>query len=125
EVGEGQAPLRRRLTQLMAFQGVGRSEVDQLGAGDLFVVAGFPEVEIGDTIAAADDPRPLGRLAVDEPVLRMTFGVNTSPLAGQDGRYLTSRHLHERLAREVLGNVSIRVADTDSPDVVEVAGRGE
>jgi GTP-binding protein len=125
EFREGAAPLRRRLTQLMAFRGVERAEVDELHAGDLFIVAGFPEVEIGDTIAAPDDPRPLPRLAVDEPVLRMTFGVNTSPLAGRAGRYLTSRHLHERLAREVLGNVSIRVEDTDSPDVIEVAGRGE
>jgi GTP-binding protein len=67
----------------------------------------------------------LPRLTVDEPVLRMTFGVNTSPLSGRDGRFLTSRHLHERLAREVLGNVAIRVEDTDSPDVLQVAGRGE
>src|SRR5262249_22963204 len=125
ECADGQAPLRRRLTQLMAFQGVDRAEVDELHAGDLFVVAGFPEVEIGDTIAAADDPRPLPRLTLDEQVLRMPFGVNTGPLAGKAGRYLTSRHLRERLAREVLGNVSIRVADTDSPDVIEVAGRGE
>ena len=125
ESDDGQPPLRRRLTQLMAFEGVGRAEVDVLHAGDLFVVAGFPEVEIGDTIATPDDPRPLPRLTVDEPVLSMTFGVNTSPLAGRAGRYLTSRHLRERLAREVLGNVSIRVADTDSPDVIEVAGRGE
>jgi GTP-binding protein len=125
EVAEGEAPLRRRLTQLMAFHGVGRREVDELGAGDLFVVAGFPEVEIGDTIADPDRPVALPRVAVDEPVLRMTFGVNTSPLAGKDGRFLTSRHLRERLAREVLGNVSIRVQDTDSPDVIEVAGRGE
>ncbi len=125
EYGEGEPPLRRRLTQLMAFRGIGRAEVDELGAGDLFVVAGFPEVEIGDTIAAPDDPRPLSRLIVDEPVLTMTFAVNTSPLAGRAGRYLTSRHLRERLEREVLGNVSIRVEETDSPDVIEVAGRGE
>ncbi|HEY1280813.1 MAG TPA: translational GTPase TypA [Acidimicrobiales bacterium] len=125
ECDDGQPPLRRRLTQLMAFEGVGRAEVDVLHAGDLFVVAGFPEVEIGDTIATPDEPRPLPRLTVDEPVLSMTFAVNTSPLAGRAGRYLTSRHLRERLAREVLGNVSIRVADTDSPDVIEVAGRGE
>src|SRR3954453_16891447 len=125
EVGEGQSPLKRRLTQLMAFSGVGRAEVDQLSAGDLFVVAGFPEVEIADTIAAPEGAPPLPRLAVDEPVLRMTFGVNTSPLSGKDGRSLPSRPLRERLAREVLGNVSIRVEETDSPDVIEVAGRGE
>jgi GTP-binding protein len=125
EEDEGQAPLRRRLTQLMTFSGIGRLEADDVAAGDLFVVAGFPEVEIGDTIADPADPRPLPRLTVDEPVLRMTFGVNTSPLAGKEGRYLTSRHLRERLEREVLGNVSIKVAPTDSPDVIEVAGRGE
>ena len=89
EYGEGEPPLRRRLTQLMAFRGIGRAEVDELGAGDLFVVAGFPEVEIGDTIAAADDPRPLTRLIVDEPVLTMTFAVNTSPLAGRAGKPMT------------------------------------
>jgi GTP-binding protein len=125
EVAEGQSPLKRRLTQLMEFHGIGRQDVDELSAGDLFVVAGFPEVEIGDTIASADDPVALPRVAVDEPVLRMTFGVNTSPLSGKEGRFLTSRHLRERLAREVLGNVSIRIEDTDSPDIVEVAGRGE
>src|SRR5262245_39275249 len=126
ECDDGQPPLRRRLTQLMAFEGVGRAEVDVLHAGDLFVVAGFPEVEIGDTIATPDDPRPLPRLTVDEPVLSMTFGVNTSPLAGRAGRYLTSRHLRERLAREVLGNVAIQVEDVpESPDILQVAGRGE
>jgi GTP-binding protein len=125
EFGEGQPPLRRRLTHLMAFRGIGREEVDELVAGDLFVVAGFPEVEIGDTIASADAPVALPRLDVDEPVLTMSFGVNTSPLAGKEGRYLTSRHLRERLDREVLGNVSIRLEETDSPDVLEVAGRGE
>ena len=125
ESGVGLPPLRRRLSQLMAFHGIGRVEVDELGAGDLFVVAGFPEVEIGDTLADAETPVALPRISVDEPVLRMTFGVNNSPLAGKAGRYVTSRHLHERLEREILGNVSIRIADTSSPDAIEVAGRGE
>jgi GTP-binding protein len=125
EEDEGQAPLKRKLTQLMSFSGIGRLEVDEISAGDLFVVAGFPEVEIGDTLADAARPVALPRLSVDEPVLRMTFGVNTSPLAGKEGTYLTSRHLRERLDREVLGNVSIRLESTDSPDVIEVAGRGE
>ncbi len=125
ETSEGQQPVRRKLTQLLGFQGIERVEVDERVAGDLFVVAGFPEVEIGDTLAAVDTPEPLPRLAVDEPVLRMTFAVNTSPLAGKEGKYLTSRHLRDRLEREVLGNVSIRIEDTDSPDVLEVAGRGE
>jgi GTP-binding protein len=125
EVAEGQAPVKRRLTQLMAFRGVSRDEVEELSAGDLFVVAGFPEVEIGDTIADPELGAALPRLSVDEPVLRMTFGVNTSPLSGREGKYVTSRHLRERLDREVLGNVSIRIAETDSPEVIEVAGRGE
>ncbi|MDP8976524.1 MAG: translational GTPase TypA [Actinomycetota bacterium] len=119
------APSPRRPGQLLAVEGLSRVEVDELQAGDLFVLAGFPEVEIGDTLADPYNPDPLPRLSVDEPVLRMTFGVNTSPLAGREGRYLTSRHLRERLAREVLGNVAIRVEDTDSPDVLQVAGRGE
>ncbi len=118
-------PLRRKLTQLMGFSGLGRVAVEERTAGDLFVVAGFPEVEIGDTLAAIDDPVPLPRLQVDEPVLRMTFGVNTSPLAAREGTHLTSRQIRERLEREVLGNVSIRIGPTSSPEVIEVAGRGE
>ena len=125
EFVEGQPPLKRRLAQLMAYSGVGRIEQDELLAGDLFVVAGFPEVEIGDTIASVTDPMPLPRLTVDEPVLRMTFGVNTSPFAGRDGKFLTSRHLLDRLHKEVLGNVSIKLHPTDSAEVMEVAGRGE
>jgi GTP-binding protein len=122
---EGTTPAIRRLGQLMGFDGVGRVEVEAREAGDLFIVAGFPEVEIGDTLADPVTPVALPRLTVDEPVLRMTFGVNTSPLCGREGVYLTSRHLRERLEREVRGNVSIRIAETSSPDVIEVAGRGE
>jgi GTP-binding protein len=125
EEDEGQSPLRRKLTQLMSFSGIGRLEVDEIPAGDLFIVAGFPEVEIGDTLADPISPMPLPRLTVDEPVLRMTFGVNTSPLAGKEGQFLTSRHLRDRLDREILGNVSIKVEPTDSPDIIEVSGRGE
>ena len=88
-------------------------------------VAGLPEITIGDTITDPADPRPLPRLSVDEPTLRMTFGVNTSPLAGRDGRLLTSRQIRARLEREVLGNVSIEVHPTASPDTFEVRGRGE
>jgi GTP-binding protein len=115
----------RRPAQLLAIEGLGRDEVEALPAGDLFVLAGFPEVQIGDTLADPEDPDPLPRLTVDEPVLRMTFGVNTSPLAGNEGRYLTGRHLRNRLEREILGNVAIRLEDTDSPDVLQVAGRGD
>ncbi len=122
---DAEPPLKRRLTQLLGFVGLGRADVPERTAGDLFVVAGFPEVEIGDTLADPADPQPLPRLEVDEPVLRMTFGVNTSPLAGKDGKFLTSRQIKERLDREVRGNVSIRIGATASPEIIEVAGRGE
>jgi GTP-binding protein len=125
EFEEGQAPIVRRPSQVLAFAGIARADAEALKAGDLFVVAGFPEVEIGDTFASPADPKPLPRLTVDEPVLAMTFSVNTSPFAGRSGKFVTSRHLRERLEREVRGNVSIRLADTDSPDALEVAGRGE
>jgi GTP-binding protein len=117
--------IKRRLVSLLGFSGLGRVEVEERRAGDLFVLAGFPEIEIGDTLADPDDLTPLPRLQVDEPVLRMTFGVNTSPMAGKSGAQLTSRQIRARLEREVLGNVSIRIADTSSPDMIEVAGRGE
>jgi GTP-binding protein len=119
------APVKRKLSQLLGIEGLGRIEVDERRAGDLFVLAGFPEVEIGDTFTDPAHLKPLPRLTVDEPVMRMTFGVNTSPLSGKDGQFLTSRHLRERLDREVLGNVSIRLGDTGSPDIIEVAARGE
>lgn len=117
--------VRRKLTTLFAFSGIERVEVMEVVAGDLFILAGIEEVEVGDTIAVADNPVALPRLEVDEPVLRMSFGVNTSPYAGRDGRFLTSRHLRDRLRKEVLGNVSIRIAETESADITDVAGRGE
>jgi GTP-binding protein len=117
--------IKRRITTLFAFRGIGREEVSEVSAGDLFILAGIDEVEVGDTIAAIENASPLPRLEVDEPVLRMSFGVNTSPYAGREGTYLTSRHLSERLFKEVLGNVSIKVNTTDTPDVISVAGRGE
>lgn len=117
--------IKRRISTLFAFRGISREEVSEVSAGDLFILAGIDEVEVGDTIAALENAAPLARLEVDEPVLRMSFGVNTSPYAGREGTYLTSRHLSERLFKEVLGNVSIKVNTTDTPDVIEVAGRGE
>lgn len=117
--------LKRKISSLFAFHGIERVEVPEVVAGDLFILAGIEEVEVGDTIASAENPLVLPRLEVDEPVLRMSFGVNTSPYAGRDGKYLTSRHLRDRLKKEILGNVSIRIADTDSTDVMDVAGRGE
>jgi len=117
--------IKRKISTLFAFRGISREEVASVSAGDLFILAGIDEVEVGDTIAAIENAPALPRLEVDEPVLRMSFGVNTSPFAGREGTFLTSRHLSERLFKEVLGNVSIRVNTTDSPDVIEVAGRGE
>jgi GTP-binding protein len=118
-------PIRRKASSLLGFEGLTRVEVPERTAGDLFVLAGFPEVEIGDTIADPSHPEPLERITVDEPVLRMTIGVNTSPMAGTEGHLLTSRQIRDRLEREVLGNVSIRIGPTASPDEIEVAGRGE
>ncbi len=117
--------ITRKVGSLMGFSHLTRDDVDERQAGDLFVVAGFPEVGIGDTFAAIEAPEALPRLVVDEPVLRMTFGVSTSPLAGTEGKFVTSRQIRDRLEKEVLGNVSIRIEETSSPEVIEVAGRGE
>jgi GTP-binding protein len=113
------------VTSLTTARGIERADIAEAGPGDIVAVAGIPEVTIGDTITEPGDPRPLPRLDLDEPTLRMTFGVNTSPLAGRDGRYVTSRQIKDRLEREVLGNVSIEVHPTLSPDTFEVRGRGE
>ncbi len=113
------------VTAMTTARGIEREEIREAGPGEIVFVAGIPEVTIGDTITDPADPRPLARLQVDEPTLRMTFGVNTSPLAGREGKHLTSRQLRARLDREVLGNVSIEVSATDSPEIFEVRGRGE
>ncbi len=113
------------VTRLETARGIERVEIEEAGPGDIVSVAGLPDVTIGDTLTDASDPRPLPRLDVDAPTLRMTFSVNTSPLAGRDGRYLTGRHLGDRLRREALGNVSIEVHPTESGDAFEVRGRGE
>ncbi len=118
-------PIMRKLGTLMGFANLTRDNVDSRSAGDLFIVAGFPEVGIGDTFSDAGTIAALPRLQIDEPVLRMTFGVNTSPLAGTEGKFVTSRQIRDRLEKEVLGNVSIRIGETSSPEVIEVAGRGE
>jgi GTP-binding protein len=113
------------VTSLQTAHGIERVDIEQASAGDIVSVAGLPEVTIGDTLTDPADPRPLPRLDVDAPTLRMTFGVNTSPLSGREGRYVTSRQIKARLDREVLGNVSIEVRPTDSGDTFEVRGRGE
>jgi GTP-binding protein len=114
-----------RVTQLFTFQGLAREEVEEARAGDIVAVAGVPDVGIGDTIADAADPRPLPPIRVEEPTLRMTFAVNTSPFSGREGTYVTSRKLRERLYAELERDVALRVADSDSPDTLVVSGRGE
>jgi len=113
------------VTSLQTAHGIERVDIVEAGPGDIVSVAGLPEVTIGDTLTDAADPRPLPRLDVDAPTLRMTFGVNTSPLSGREGRFVTSRQIKGRLDRETLGNVSIEVHPTESGDTYEVRGRGE
>jgi GTP-binding protein len=113
------------VTSLQTAHGIERIDIASAGPGDIVSVAGLPEVTIGDTITDPADPRPLPRLDVDAPTLRMTFAVNTSPLAGREGKFVTSRQIKSRLEREILGNVSIEVRPTDSGDAFEVRGRGE
>jgi GTP-binding protein len=113
------------VTALQTARGIDRVDIGEARAGDIVSVAGLPEVTIGDTLTDPADPRPLPRLDVDAPTLRMTFGVNTSPLSGREGRYVTSRQIKARLDRETLGNVSIEVYPTESGDTYEVRGRGE
>jgi GTP-binding protein len=116
---------RGRIAALYVTEGLERVEVEAAGAGEIVVVAGMDEVTIGETIAALDRPEPLPLLAVDEPALAMTIGVNSSPLAGGSGDKLTGRQLEERLRAELIGNVSIQLRDTEAADAWEVQGRGE
>ena len=113
------------VTSLQTAHGIERVDIEEAGPGDIVSVAGLPEVTIGDTLTEPGDPRPLPRIEVDEPTLRMTFGVNTSPLSGREGRYLTSRQLRARLEKEILGNVAIQFFPTETGDTYEVRGRGE
>jgi len=113
------------VTSLQTARGLERIDIDEAGPGEIVSVAGLPDVTIGDTLTDPADPRPLARLDVDEPTLSMTFGVNTSPLSGRDGKFVTGRQIKARLERETLGNVSIEVHPTESGDSYEVRGRGE
>jgi GTP-binding protein len=116
---------RARITDLFTFQGLARDPVDEVRAGDIVAVAGVPNIGIGDTIADADDPRALPPITVEEPTLKMTFAVNTSPFSGREGTHVTSRKLRERLYSELERDVALRVEDTESPDTFTVSGRGE
>ena len=116
---------RAKLTELLVTEGLERAPAESAGPGDIIAVAGIDEITIGETIADADDPRPLPLIVVDEPSISMTLGTNTSPLASLDGSKLTARMIKDRLDQEILGNVSLRVLDTERPDTWEVQGRGE
>jgi GTP-binding protein len=117
--------INSKVTKLYAFENIKRIEVDELSAGDIGAVAGMEDVDIGDTISHPDKPEPLPFAAIDEPTLTMNFIVNNSPFAGQEGKYITTRNLSERLSKELKTNVSLRVEMTDSPDSFKVSGRGE
>jgi GTP-binding protein len=114
-----------RVSQLYAFEGLKREPVQRAGFGEIVALAGVDNIEIGDTITSVENPQPLPVIAVDEPTISMIFGVNNSPFAGKDGKYVTSRQVRERLDKELLANVAIRVEDTESPDQFKVSGRGE
>ncbi len=117
--------VRAKITELYASKALDRVDVDSAGPGEIVAVAGFQDISIGDTLADADDPRPLPAILVDEPSLATTIGINTSPLSGRDGSKLTARMIKNRLDAELVGNVSLRVLPTPRPDTWEVQGRGE
>jgi GTP-binding protein len=116
---------RATVSELYVTEALERVEADEAGPGEIIAVAGLPEVTIGETLADPEDPRPLPVISVDEPSLSITLGINTSPLAGRDGDKLTARQIRDRLDQELVGNVSIRVRETERPEVWEVEGRGE
>jgi GTP-binding protein len=114
-----------KVTKLFAFDGLKRVEIDQAAAGDVICLAGIEDITIGETIADPENAVAIPPIAIDEPTVSMIFGVNTSPVAGRDGQYVTSRNLRDRLQKELLGNVSLRVEDTATPEQLRVIGRGE
>ncbi|HEX6283494.1 MAG TPA: translational GTPase TypA [Pyrinomonadaceae bacterium] len=116
---------KTKVSQLYVFEGLKRESVDKAGFGEIVALAGIENINIGDTITSVENAQPLPSIAVDEPTIAMIFGVNNSPFAGREGKFVTSRQLKERLDKELLGNVAIRVEDTDSPDQFKVSGRGE
>ena len=116
--------VKRRVTALFTFTGLGRERTPEVSAGDIAAVAGIEDVDIGETIADPENPEPMDPITVEEPTISMVFGVNDGPFAGREGKYVTSRHLRERLVRETLSNVALRVEDTRIPSEFCVSGRG-
>ena len=119
------AMVKGKITKLMGFEGLKRIDMQEASAGNIVAVAGFAEANIGETITCPNEPQALPLIKVDEPTLQMTFSVNDSPFAGQEGSFVTSRQLRDRLMRELETNVALRVEDSDSPDKLLVSGRGE
>lgn len=124
-VTETGAIVKGKITKLMGFEGLKRIEIEEASAGNIVAVSGFADANIGETITCPNEPQALPLIKVDEPTLQMTFLVNDSPFAGQEGDYVTSRQLRDRLFRELETNVALRVEETDSPDRFAVSGRGE
>jgi GTP-binding protein len=116
---------KTKITKLFSFSGLKRLDITQTTLGDIIAVAGVEDITIGETITSAENPAPLPPITIDAPTIAMQFTVNTSPFAGRDGTYVTSRNLQERLQKELLTNVSMRVEETDSTDSLKVMGRGE
>lgn len=114
-----------RIGRIWVYEGLKRVEAKEVGPGDIVALSGLGSVEIGETVTDLNNPKPLPLLKIDEPTMSMTFMVNDSPFAGQEGKFITSRHLRERLYKEAETNVSLRVEDTDSADAFQVSGRGE
>jgi GTP-binding protein len=114
-----------KVTKLFAFEGLKRIDIDEAAAGDIVCLAGIDDITIGETIASVENPTAILAIAVDEPTVSIIFGVNTSPMSGREGQFVTSRQIRDRLDRELLGNVSIRVEPTDTPEQMKVLGRGE
>ncbi|MGD8307555.1 MAG: translational GTPase TypA, partial [Ignavibacteria bacterium] len=110
--------------QLFVFEGLERKETDKINSGDICALVGIEDIDIGDTIADSENPEPLPIIAIDEPTISMNFTVNTSPFYGKEGKYVTSRHLHDRLQKELEHNVALQVQETGSPDTYKVSGRG-
>src|ERR671919_432099 len=125
QLGANGEETRQRVSVLTVFDGLKRVEVPAAGAGEIVALSGFADVSIGATLASPDAPEALPVIAIEEPTLRLTFGVNTSPFSGREGQYSTSRQLKERLDRELETNLSLRVEPTSQPDVFAVSGRGE
>jgi GTP-binding protein len=124
-VKEDGSIVKAKISKLMGFEGLKRIDLDQASAGNIVAVAGFADANIGETITCPNEPHALPLIKVDEPTLQMTFSVNDSPFCGQEGTYVTSRQVRDRLMRELETNVALRVEETDSPDKFLVSGRGE